>query len=213
MLDEQSVETTLYSLDEKAPEPQRRGSERHLSLFRVGSLLIGERRELCLIKNVSAGGMLIRAYCRITPGERVSIELKQGEPVSGIARWAKDDCVGVSFDEPIDVVGLIATSEDGPRPRMPRIEVDCTGWVREGATVVRTRVVNISQGGIKILAGGTLSVGAEVIVSLTGMPPVPGTVRWKDGEAYGITFNRPIALPVLVAWLQEQQRDGTRAAG
>ena len=96
-MNEQPVETTLYSLDDSAPSaPDRRSGERHLSLFRVGALTIGDRRELCLIRNVSAGGMLIRAYCAIEPGERITIELKQGEPIHGTARWAKDECVGVT---------------------------------------------------------------------------------------------------------------------
>jgi len=66
MLDEQPVETTLYSLDATPPRrPDRRHDGRHVSLLRVGALMIGERRELCLIRNLSAGGMLIRAYSRI----------------------------------------------------------------------------------------------------------------------------------------------------
>jgi hypothetical protein len=212
-LDEQPVETTLYSLDDRTPEPlQRRSSERYLSLLRVGALVIGERRELCLIKNVSEGGMLIRSYSRIAPGDRLSVELKQGDPVSGTVRWIDDDCVGVSFDEPIDVLELISTSQEGPRPRMPRIEVHCTAWVREGAIVRRTNAENISQGGIKIRCSEELTPGAEVIVTLPGLAPMPGVVRWSDGEAYGITFNRVIALPQLVEWLQEQ-RGERRAAG
>ena len=60
-LDKQRVETTLYSLDGKTPEPSgRRTGERHVSLLRVGSLMIADRRELCLIRNISAGGMMIR---------------------------------------------------------------------------------------------------------------------------------------------------------
>ena len=81
----QALETTLYSLDESAPAaPERRTGERHLSLLRVGSMKIGDRRELCLIKNISAGGMLIRAYCTVPLGCAVSIELKQGEPIEGL---------------------------------------------------------------------------------------------------------------------------------
>jgi hypothetical protein len=79
ILDEQPVETTTYSLDETAPrQVQRRESERHLTLLRVGALLIDGRRELCLIRNVSAGGMMIRAYSDIPVGTPLSIELKHG---------------------------------------------------------------------------------------------------------------------------------------
>lgn len=205
-MDEQPVETTLYSLDDKAPEPGEPGSgEPHLSLLRVGALVIGDRRALCLIKSISAGGMLIRAYSRIDPGTRITIELRQGEPVSATVRWAKDDCIGASFDSAIDVLGLISNSLDGPRPRMPRIEIQCTAWVRDGASVHRTRTADVSQGGIKVLSPKQLPVGQEVIVTVTGLAPTPARIRWKDGHSYGLTFHRSLALSTLVAWLQEQQ--------
>ena len=212
-MDEQPVETTLYSLDESLPTaPERRTGERHLSLLRVGSLTISGRRELCLIKNISAGGMLIRAYCAIAPGTPLTVELKQGEPVGGTARWTRDDYVGVTFDEPIDVLALLSSSADGPRPRMPRIEVDCTAWVRLDSTVHRTRAVDISQGGLKIACRTELAVDCDVVVSIDGLDPCPGRIRWSAGGEYGITFNRVLPLPLLVSWLQGQ-RERLRAAG
>jgi len=212
-LNEEPVETTLYSLDAAAPgEPERRTGERHLSLLRVGSLFVGERRELCLIRNISAGGMLIRAYCPIAEGTRLAIELKHGEPVHGTARWTKGECVGVTFDRAIDVLALLSASDEGPRPRMPRIEIDCTAWVRVDAKVHRTRAVDISQGGIKVEFEGELPPSADVIVSLNGLPPCAGVIRWSADGAYGITFNRVLSLPQLVAWLHDQ-RELKRAAG
>jgi hypothetical protein len=213
MLDEEPVETTIYSLAPlPPPAPERRADERHMSLLRVGALLIGDRRELCLIRNVSVGGMLIRAYSAIEPGTRLSIELKQGEAVHGAVLWAKDDLVGVSFDEPIDILSLITTSSDAPRPRMPRLEVRCTAWVRDGAIVHRTRAVNISQGGVRVETAKGLSAGSQVTVTLPGMPPEQGVVRWSDEEGCGITFNRVLALSQLVAWVGEQQ-ERQRAVG
>lgn len=214
-MDKQPIETTLYSLDDQTPPPcARKNGERHLSLLRVGSLMVDGRRELCLIRNISAGGMMIRAYSKIKAGTRLTIELKQGEPVSASAKWAKGDNVGLEFDELIDVISLISTSGEEPRPRMPRVEVNCTAWVREGAIVHRTKAVDVSQGGIKIQSPKELPIGAEVIVTLTGLPPAPATVRWKEDDSYGITFNRPLGLPTLVGWLQEQQgRERARAAG
>jgi hypothetical protein len=206
MLDEQQVETTVYSLAgvPKAPS-ERRNSERYLSLLRVGSLGIGDRRELCLIKNISAGGMLIRAYSDIAQDARLYIELKQGEPIGGKALWVKGELVGVEFDTPIDVLSLISGSADGLRPRMPRIEVECNAWVREGATMHRARTVNVSQGGLRVEANKELPVGANVVVTLPGLSPEQGVVRWADGETCGITFNRVLALSQLVSWLGERQ--------
>jgi len=211
--DEQPVETTLYSLATLPPGiPERRHDDRHMTLLRVGALLVNDRRELCLIRNISAGGMLIRVYSAITKGTRVSIELKQGEPVWGTALWAKNQLVGVSFDRPIDILSLITTPPNSPRPRMPRLEVRCIASVRDGAVVHRARVVNISQGGLRVEAPKGLPVAAQVTVSLPGLPPEQGVVRWNDGDSCGITFNRVLALPQLVAWVGEQQ-ERKRAAG
>lgn len=213
MLDEQPVETTLYSLTPLPPGvPERRNDERHMSLLRVGSLMIGDRRELCLIRNVSVGGMLIRAYSQIEVGTHVAIELKHGEPIHGTALWTQDELIGISVDAPIDVVALISISADAPRPRMPRLEIRCTAWVRHESVVHRARVVNISQGGLRVEAPNDIPAGAQVTVTLPGLPPAAGMVRWNDAGVCGITFNRVLPLPQLVGWVGERQEQ-QRAAG
>jgi hypothetical protein len=212
-VEEQPVETTLYSLSDQAPGPaERREDERHLTLFRVGSIMIGDRRELCLIKNISAGGMMIRAYCALETGIGISVELKRGEQIHGKVSWVTGDAAGITFDESVDVVELLATSMDGPRPRMPRVEVRCIASVRQGSNVYGMRAHDISQGGLKVESKRDLAIGSEVMVTLPGMPSKIGTVRWRDGSCYGITFSRLVALAELVQWLQGQ-RDLLKAAG
>lgn len=211
-LEDQPVETTLYSLSDAPPAPSdRRDGERHMTLFRVGSMTIGGRRELCLIKNISAGGMMIRAYCDIAEGTPLAIELKSGQPVSGRCTWVRDRNVGVAFDQPIDVVEILSHSMDGPRPRMPRIEVGCTATVRDGAHTHRMRVCDVSQGGIKVESAVVLERGCDLVVSLPDLAPQGAALRWVEDGYMGISFNRLLPLAELVAWLQ-QQRDGLRAA-
>lgn len=213
VLEQSQVQTTLYSLADAPPAPvERREVDRQLTLFRVGSLIIDGRRELCLIRNVSAGGMMIRAYCTVEPGTRVSVELKRGELVDGTAIWVKDDIIGLEFDKPIDVVDLLKTSMEGPRPRMPRIEVDCVAWVREGADTHRAHARDVSQGGLKVEIQQKLGIGEQVTVTLPGLAPVPGVVRWFAAGCYGLTFNKVLPLPLLVGWLSEQ-RERLRATG
>ena len=212
-VDEQQVETTLYSLSDGMPNmPERRTDERHLTLFRVGSMTIDGRRELCLIKNISAGGMLVRAYCTLEPGTRLSVELKHGEQIAGTVNWMRDGCAGIAFDEPVDVVELLASSMDGPRPRMPRVEIRCIASVRHGSQVYGLLARDISQGGVKVETKNALEIGAEVVVTLPGMPPQAGAVRWSEGGCYGITFNRLLALSDLVGWLHDQRQAMRRAS-
>lgn len=212
-MNEQLVETTIYSLSTTPPgRPDRRSGERFLSLLRVGALEVCGRRELCLIRNISTGGMMIRPYSSIEVGTRLAVELKQGDTVNGVAHWAENGLIGIAFDTPIDLVALLTTSGEGPHPRMPRIELDCIAWVREDADVHRSRTTNISQGGICVRTSDKLRIGAHVIVSLGGLPPTAGTVKWKDGDGYGIGFNDVLKVGELMSFLQDQQRDERRQA-
>lgn len=210
-MQEQPVETTTYSLATSTPkQPDRREADRFLSLLRVGALMVEDRRELCLIRNISAGGMMIRAYSTIAVGTPLTIELKQGDPLDGVVQWVENGLTGVRFDSPIDVVALLAPPGDGPRPRLPRIELECTAWIRQDADVIRTRTVNVSQGGVRIETGARLSIGGDVVVTLPGLTPAAGVVKWKDGEAYGVSFNRGFILSELVDWLKDMQQEQRR---
>ena len=206
------VNTTAYSLSRKAPAPtDRREGERHLTLFRVGAMCVDGRRELCLIKNISEGGMMIRPYCELAEGTELTIELKTGFLVSCTVSWLREGSVGLEFDRPVDIVEILSGSNDGPRPRMPRIEVDCFATVRDGGEVHRMRVHDVSQGGVKLESARVLDNGADLVVSLPGLAPQSAAVRWSEDGFLGVTFNRLLPLAELVDWLRAT-RDQLRAA-
>lgn len=174
-------------------------------------MLVENRRELCLIKNISAGGMMVRLYCSVAEGTAVAIELKSGQSIRGQVSWVRDQQAGVTFDEPVDVIDILSASMTGPRPRMPRIETDCHATLRDGANALRVKVCDISQGGVKIACETILPRGADVVVSLPGIEPQRGIACWVVDGFMGVAFNRLIPLDELVGWLQGQ-RETQRSA-
>jgi hypothetical protein len=211
-MEDLSLETTSISLDDEPPSPSdRRDDKRHLTLFRVGAMTIDGRRELCLIKNISAGGMQIRPYCALSQGAHLIIELKTGMAVPGRVSWIEGASAGIEFDEPVDVLDVLAPADSGPRPRMPRVQIDCYATVRDGADVHRLRVCDISQGGVKLQGDVTPDPSSDLAVTLPGLPAQAAALRWT-GEGYiGLTFNKLLALPELVEWLRAI-RDESKAA-
>ena len=211
-MEDLSFETTTISLDHEPPaRSNRRSDQRHLTLLRVGALTIADRRELCLIKNISSGGMSIRAYCALAVGMPVVIELKSGMSVPGTVAWTDDDTAGVEFDQPVDVVDVLSSADAGPKPRMPRIEIDCYATVRDGASLHRLRVCDVSQGGVKLAGELSADCAMDLAVTLPGLPPQAASLRWRSEGHVGLTFNRLLALPELVAWLRSI-REQSRAA-
>ena len=211
-VDDLPVDTTAYSLSSKPPPPpERRDGQRHLTLFRVGAMTVNGRRELCLIRNISEGGMMIRPYCDLIEGTELTIELKTGFTMKCAVAWVRENAVGVEFDQQIDMLEILTNTQDGPRPRMPRIEVDCFATVRDGANVHRMRVQDVSQGGVKLETAVILNKGGDLVVSLPGLDPQPAAIRWTEGGQLGVTFNRLLPLADLVAWLHAM-REQLRAA-
>ena len=55
-----ALEETIFSFSREAPPPprERRRQARHLTILKVGTLIVDGGRELCLIRNISAGGLM-----------------------------------------------------------------------------------------------------------------------------------------------------------
>jgi hypothetical protein len=203
-----AVEETTFSFSSEAPlPPERRRQARHMTILRVGTLIIDGRRELCLIRNISAGGLMAHAYSLLAQGQAVQVELKTNQQISGKVTWVEGANVGISFAEQVDVEELLASNsalENGWRPRLPRVEVDRLATLRSGARVYGVSTRDISQGGVKIETDHPFAVGENIVLTLDKFRAVEGVVRWYNEGLCGISFNEVIPFRELMAWLRLQ---------
>lgn len=201
-------EETIFSLSKRPPQPvpaERRNATRHLTILRVGALIGPGGRELCLIRNISAGGLMAHVYSHHAPGECVSVEFKTNQQAAGKVIWASESNIGIQFDSAIDVAEMLsaqAVLDNGWRPRLPRIEVDRLATLRCGARLLGVNTRDISQGGVKLETDEPLEVGRDVVLTLDKFRPVHGVVRWCAGGMAGISFNQLIPFAELMAWLR-----------
>ncbi len=204
-----NAEETTFSFSPEAPRPpERRSAPRHLTILRVGCLIVGGKRELCLIRNISGGGVMAHVYSPLAEGQRVEVELKSDQKIAGRVFWSRESTIGIGFDEQIDVEEMLAnhSRNDGDwRPRMPRIEVDRLAMLRVGARVYGVSTCDISQGGVKLIVDQPLEPGAAVVLSLDDFRPVPGVVRWYHDGLAGVAFNQVIPFQELMGWLRGRQ--------
>ena len=211
-------ELTAVSLHAVLPGPprdgvaERRAEERETTLLRVGKLMVAGEERLCLIRNISSAGTMLRLYRPVPVGESIQVEVTPGWPVPGMVIWTKDEFAGVAFAEPIDVVAALrGGSRDGPYRRVartPRLQVrrparSCTE-ANERAVVL----CDLSLNGAKIATDEALAPGIEIAVLADGFAPLAGRVRWcRDGNA-GIEFNVPLPIDTLASWLADEEGGG-----
>ena len=207
LAEDRMVVETGFSFSNHVPAPpERRQAERHLKILRVGTLIADGRRELCLIRNISAGGVMVHVYSPVAVGQRVEIELKTHQPVAGRIVWVREANAGIQFDAAMDVAELLtnrAVPDNGWRPRTPRVEVDRMATLRCGARTYWVQAKDISQSGVRLETDLPPAQGEEVVVTLEGFRPLPGVVRWRSEAACGIAFNGLIPFGELVAWLKQ----------
>ena len=206
MLAENQILETSFSLSDQVPTPhERRNEDRYVTILRVGVLVIDGRRELCLIRNISAGGLMAHVYSPVEPGQRVTVELKTNQQIEGRIHWVRDADAGIAFDIPVDITQLLANPpvlENGWRPRLPRVEIDRLATLRVGARTYWVHTRDISQGGVKVDTDQPLEAGTAVVVTLENFRPLAGSVRWQKGRACGIAFNEMLPFEQLIQWLK-----------
>lgn len=192
------------ALLEPAASRDRREGQRYKTVLRVAKLVTARGEELCVIRNISSGGLMAHVYSRPAVGESVTVEVKSGRMLPGTVRWTRDDVAGLQFDEVIDVDQVLGQhGEQGQVARSPRLGVDVRAMVRCGVVYRPVTLCDISQGGVKVRALPWMQPGCEVVLRLPDLPPQTGTVRWRTEEHAGIAFITPISLKTLAGWLSQ----------
>ncbi|MDG2534551.1 PilZ domain-containing protein [Sphingomonas sp. HITSZ_GF] len=188
----------------------RRSDDRSkISVYRSAMLRWSGYESLCLIRNISPGGLMGKLHTSLPPGEPVLVEIRSGKEIPGRVAWSADGMVGVQFDERIDVLEVLHApvhGEPGLTQRMPRLRIACpVGLLADGIRQTLT-LVDVSQGGAKVEAD-FLREGDEVTLGIRGLDPHRGVVRWAHSGRAGIAFLAAIPFDTLAKWALDRQAE------
>ncbi len=201
------IHAATMEFDSKRGFIERRTGNRHISVFRVGRLIYDGHDQLCVIRNISSGGVMIEAN-RIPPvGARAEVELRSDRRQTVTVRWARDREAGVAFDQPIDVAAVLReerTSILRHQPRAPR-------FVRTGLTRIMGMheaaegvITNISIIGLGIRTEAIFAREEPVTVVVDGLGAARAVVRWCEHGEVGLRLQLPLSYRALADWLDER---------
>jgi hypothetical protein len=188
-----------------AAEEERREQQRHAMPLRIAQLITKAGQELCVIRNISGGGLQGRVYSRLDPGAELMVELQPGRPVPARIVWFRDWHIGVEFLRAINVdqaLGACTTNDNGRNVRLPRLEVSCPGRLQIGPRAYAARLRDISEGGAKVELRTAMKKLSKAILTLPDLPPCEGFVRWVDGMRLGLGFDEPLPHEVIARWAE-----------
>lgn len=183
---------------------ERRGGSRHISVLRVGRVLWDGRDQLCVVRNISSGGLMFECLQAPAIGQGVIVELRTDKQMIGIVRWVRNGGAGVEFDRPIDVEHILK-EERGTllrvRPRAPRFvrrgEVRLIG---ESEPIVGD-IVDIAIGGLSCRTDQPVRKGDPIVAAIAGIGATNAEIRWIKGDVAGVRFEKPLPWRAFQLWL------------
>ena len=181
----------------------RRRSQRHITVLQVAKLVTEHCEELCIIRDVSGGGLKAEFYCPLHVGESVRIHFKSGYEISGHVAWVEDTQAGIEFEERVEAEVLLVRRDhdlEGYPLRSPRIKVDMPGTMRIHGEQVSIQVCDISQNGCRIHCDLMLKPGTGCEISLPGLGYRMASVRWFRDNQAGIMLHDRLSYQDFALW-------------
>src|SRR5215216_3196073 len=99
---------TVFSFDNEPPSVPAAAANDSPDELDAGTAIRGAVRNACAIRRLTGAGAVIHADFELVPGERLQLELENGQRLEGNVSWQTGGETGLAFDRPIDVFAIIA---------------------------------------------------------------------------------------------------------
>lgn len=200
-----------------AAEPaDQRAAQRFTLILRAGKLLTDSGEYLCVLRDVSSGGLRLRLFHPLTLPPSLKIELAGGEQYQLDLAWQDGEQAGFRFaGGPVDTDRLL--EEAGPFPKRSirlRLHQPLTLALRSDGPALQAQLHDISQFGAALSCAERLAIGQQLELDAPGLGRLAARVRWRRGELYGLVFEQSYrldGLARLVARLQRAENEPAKA--
>jgi hypothetical protein len=183
---------------------EMREAPRFSLVMRSAKLLCETGEYVCVVRDISATGTKIKLFHEVPPDTHLYIELANGRRYAMERMWQKGDHAGFRFSAPIEVAEFVEETSEHAR-RQLRLGIQRTALITGGGKDWRAVLVNLSQQGACIEAGGEIPVGLQVRLEVPDLPLRFGHVCWRKQHSHGLVFQQSFRLDELARHAFELQ--------
>lgn len=184
---------------------ERREEPRHHTVRFTAKLIDEVGENLCLLRDISAEGMMANVYSDMHVDEQVLVEFPNGQRVRATLIWRHDDSAGFQFTKTIDIDRLLHRENDELPRRAPRIHFETLARIILEESSHLVRVQDISLGGAKLETGPVGLSGDHLRIQFDGLPIKSVCIRWVDEGHIGVKFDHPMSFDELCVWLNARR--------
>lgn len=185
-----SISTALSDLSQAH---EQRAAPRFTSLIRSAKLVTDQGEFVCVVRDVSSTGVRLRCFHTVPRGQRMAIELQNGE-LFDIER-VRDEGHEASFRfaTEVPIERLISDSPNYPR-RLLRLNIAIPLSLRALSGPGPAKTQNLSQQGCRVECNMPLALAQSVVIETPHLPGIRAKVRWRRGGEYGLVFEDTFTL-------------------
>lgn len=184
----------------------QRSDSRVSLLLRAGKLIASQGEFLCIVRDVSAGGIKVRLLHDLPSANQFELELANGESYPLALIWQNEGYAGFRFlDRPIDLINVVDEPSRFPK-RGIRLRLELPVGIKIGTELHCAKLCDLSQHGAQIEIEPGLAIGQRVSLCADGFSELESRVRWRRRGAHGLVFQRGFRLDEL-AQLAAQLRE------
>jgi hypothetical protein len=193
-------EKRLNQRSDAAAAPERRGTPRLRTVYRVARILAAGDQGLARVHNISDGGLMLSTALILGPGDPVQVDLSESCTLTGKVAWSSEGRCGIEFDAPIDSAAILKQLYEERHAvdwRPLRLTHSMALHVSSalGSQVVMLR--DISQAGMKVAHDGRFTPGLPVKLLLGPDIERRGVVRWTKTGLAGIFLTDILSVEEL----------------
>ena len=159
----------------------------------------------CSLRRISALGAIVRGDLANTPEQPVALELETGQRPAGTIAWQDNGETGICFKEPVNLVALITrklVSQPVERRAVPRVEVRCDAWLKDGEEYAAATLRNISARGLQLEGDPLPAAGATISLFVEGLNIPAGEIVWRKGNLAGVELQHDLSWATIIPWLR-----------
>ncbi len=204
------VQPAIVPPDPACQHPDdRRDGPRALSILRVGRVIWNDQDQLCVVRNISPGGVMFECLHPPEVGQELMIEIRSDKRMTGTVRWSREGKAGVQFEREINVEQILREDRSSllrHRPRAPRFVRDGSMRLVVDGEPIPASIVDISVSGVSCRPENPVAMGAPVVAALDGVGVSNAEIRWIRGDVTGVRFEKPLPWKPFMHWLDQAPR-------
>jgi hypothetical protein len=177
-------------------------------MLRTAKVICQSGEYVCLVRDVSRGGVGLRFFHAVPQEPRIFLELANGALYPIERTWQNSEAesgeAGYRFAAPVALGEFLDETSQHPH-RAVRLRLGLPVLLTVNGEDCRATLADISRCGAKLVADRRLPEGVFVRCDAAGLPLRFGHVAWRKQFEHGIAFQQAFGLEELARCLYALQ--------